>query len=284
MARTKKGYSFWVKAGFVLYAIFCLIVFIYIQFPYDTLKDRMEQTLSRTLKSEVSLGHMHAHLPLGLAADGLDINTVPVATKLTFHPQFTRLFFGSFGMDISAQLLSGEIEGFVATPVGGMGKTVDIVLDAQRVDFAAFSKLLPAHIQPRGIISGHAELQGPPDSIDKVSGSASLVWKDGSLPLSIPTVPLDAIAFKSVEVDAYLDKGMLTIDRGELNGDISGTVKGAIRVRELFERSRLNLTGEVILPDNMKGLFGLKNQDPAAGLKFSLRGTLGSPRFRMLSR
>ena len=284
MVSAKKDYSFRVKVGFILYAVFCLIVFVCIQFPYDTLKYRLEQTLSRTLGAEVSLGHLHAHLPLGLAADGLDINSVPVATKLTFHPQFTKLFVGRFGLDIWAQLLSGEIEGFVATPVMGMGKTIEIVLDAGGVDSAAFSKLLPAHIQPRGIISGHAELNGPPDSLDKVSGSVTLVWKDGSLPLSIPTIPLDAIAFKSVEVDAFMDKGMFTIERGELNGDISGTLKGAIRVRELLDRSRLNLTGEVILPENMKGLLGIKDQDTAAGLKFSLRGTLGSPRFRMLSR
>jgi len=284
MARGKQGYSFWVKAGFVLYAMAILIVFIYIQFPYDALKDRLEQTLSSTFGSEVALGHMHAHLPLGLAADGLDINAVPVATRVIFYPQFTRLFFGRFGVDITAQLLTGEIDGFVTTPVRRVGKTVEIVLDAQGVDSASFSKLLPAHIQPRGIISGHAQVNGPPDSIDKVSGVVSLVWKDGSLPLSIPTVPLDAIAFKSIEMDANLDKGMLTIERGELSGDISGTVKGAIRVRELFERSRLNLTGEVMLPEGMKGMLGIKGQDASAGLKFSLRGTLGSPRFRILSR
>ena len=284
MAKAGQGYSFWAKVGFVLYTLLCLIVFVYILFPYDTLKDRLEQTLSRTLQSEVSLGHMHADLPLGLAADGLDINAVPVATKLTFHPQLTRLFFGRFGMDIWAQLLSGEIQGFIATPVGSMGETVQVVLDARNVDSSAFSKLFPSHIQPRGIISGHTELNGPPSSIDKVSGSVSLVWKDGSLPLFIPTVPLDALAFRTVEVDAYLDKGMLTIEKGELTGDISGTVKGAIRVRDLTERSRLNLTGEVILPEEMKGLFGMKDQDTAGGIKFSLRGTLGSPRFRMLSR
>lgn len=284
MDRAKKGYSFWAKVGFTVYVIVCLIIFIYIQFPYDMLKDRLEQTLSRVFTADVSLGHMSAHFPLGLAADSLDINGVPVATKLTFHPEFTPLFFGRFGIDIFAQLSAGTLDGFVETPVKGMGKTVELVLDAQDVDPAAFSELLPAHIQPKGIISGHAVLAGPPDSIDKAQGTIAVVWKDGSIPLSVPALPIDALGFKSFEIDARMEKGMLTIDRAELNGDISGTVKGAIRVRELFERSRLNLTGEVLLPEGMKSLFGLKNDDASGGLKFSLRGTLGSPRFRILSR
>jgi type II secretion system protein N len=282
--RTKKGYSFWAKVGFVLYVIICLIIFIYMQFPYDTLKTRLEQTLSTALGKEVTLGHIHSQIPFGFAAQGLDINAVPVATNLIFHPHLTSLLSGTFGVDLSAQLISGSVKGFVKTPMKSAGNSVEIFLDADNVDSAAFTKLLPANLQPRGIIAGHAEFKGPPDSIDKAQGMVSLVWKEGSIPLAISSVPLDALAFTSLEVDAKIDKGMLTIERAELNGDISGTIKGAIRVRNQLERSRLNLTGEIMLPEGMKSLFGTQGNDASQGLKFSLRGTIDRPRFRVLSR
>ncbi|MBN2297403.1 MAG: hypothetical protein JXM72_02350, partial [Deltaproteobacteria bacterium] len=107
MDRDKKGYTLRAKAGFVVYALCCLIIFIYIQFPYDMLKDRLERTLSSALSSHVTLGHMHSHLPLGLAADGLKINTSEVAKKIVFHPRLARLFTAELGLDISAELLSG---------------------------------------------------------------------------------------------------------------------------------------------------------------------------------
>jgi len=284
MDRVKKGYSFRAKAGFTLYALCCLIMFIYLQFPYDMLKDRLEQMLSSAFRSEVTLGHMHSHLPLGIAADGMKINTSQVADRIVFHPRLARLFAAELGLDISAELLSGGIEGFIQTPFKSMGDPFEMVLDVDKVDSAVFSRLLPANMRSSGIISGHAEFKGPSGSIEKAQGLISLQCTDGTIPLTIPRLPLDAIGFKTLDVDARIDKGMLTIEKAELSGDISGTLQGAIRVRDQLDRSRLNLTGELILPEAMKNLAGAGNLDTSSGLKFSLKGTPGRPRFRMLSR
>lgn len=284
MDKAKRGYSFSARVGFTLYVLVCLVVFIYMRFPYDMLKDRLEQALSMALTADVSVGHMSAHLPLGLAADGLDINGVPVATRLTFRPELTPLLSGRLGVDVSARLVSGSLDGSVQTPLSDIGGSVELIVDADSVDPSSFSKFLPPHIQPKGSISGHAEIEGDPESMERIQGTVTMVWKDGSIPLDIPVLPMDALGFRTLQVDAHMDKGILTIKRAELNGDMSATVNGAIRLRDVLERSRLNLTGEVSVPENMKSMLGIRGDNASGGIKFSLRGTVGSPRFRVLSR
>ncbi|HHO76947.1 MAG TPA: type II secretion system protein GspN [Deltaproteobacteria bacterium] len=284
MGRVKTDYSFRTKAGFIVYALFCLIIFVYFRFPYDLLKDRFEHLLSAALGSEVTLGHMHAHLPLALAADGLKINTFLLAKRIVFHPRIVPLLAGELGVDISAGLVSGGIEGFIKTPLKSMGDPFELVLDVESADAAIFSQLFPANARSTGIITGHGEFQGPSGSIEKAHGAVSLQVRDGTIPLNIPNLPLDMISFKALDVDARMDKGMLTIEKAELNGDISGTLQGAVRVRDRLGMSRLNLTGELIVPDAMRNMLGAGNLGASSGIKFSLRGTADKPLFRMLNR
>jgi len=284
MDRERRGYSFRARAGFTIYGLCCLIIFIYLQFPYDALKDRIERTLSSALGMQVTLGHMHSRLPLGIAADGLKINAAEVADSIVLHPRLARLFTAQLGLDIFAELISGEIEGYVQTPIKSIGEPLEMVFDVDGLDAAGFSGFLPATMRTAGIISGHGEFSGPSGSLEKAQGLISLQAKDGSIPLDIPGVPLGMIGFKTLVLDARLDKGMLTIEKAEMNGDISGTIQGAVRVRDQLGMSRLNLSGELILPESMKSLAGAGGLDASSGLKFSLRGTADRPRFRMLTR
>ncbi len=284
MDKTAHARSFWVRAGFIFYAVFCLILFVYLRFPYDTLKGRIESTLGSVLGAEVSLGHLSSSLPLGLAADGLDINAVPVATKLLFHPRLSAIFSGRLGLDVRAVLDTGDARARIGTPILSIGDPVEAVFDIEDMDPAPLARLVAAGRQVKGLISGQATLSGSPGSLQKAQAKVSFVWKDGSIPLSVPAIPVDALAFKTLEVAASMDKGMLTIEQAELSGDISGTVKGSVRVQDNVERSRLNLTGELQLPQELKTLFGMANGSGSQGVKFSLRGTVDNPRFRVLSR
>jgi hypothetical protein len=53
---------------------------------------------------------------------------------------------------------------------------------------------------------------------------------------------------------------------------------------EPLSRTRLNLSGEIGMPADMALLVGAQTSSSSERVKFSLRGTVDRPRFRVLNR
>ena len=284
MDRERRAYSFWAKAGFVIYACLCFLMFVYLLFPYDVLRDRLEYAMQASFGLDVSLGHVKSRLPLGMAIDNLKIKQEPIAQDLIVSPSILGFLEGDLKLDFKSRIDEGRLKGMFATPIRGRGDSVKIVLNFDEVNIERFSKLIPEGSNIKGILSGNLSCSTSPGALYKASGNVSAVWKNGTMPLFISAFPLNELSFEMLEFEANMDKGLLVIDKVELSGDISGTVQGRIRVVQDISKSRLNLSGEAKLPQFMMSLLNVKQSGSDTGIKFSLGGTASLPRLRLRTR
>ncbi len=276
------------KAGIALYLLFCLVLFVLVRFPYDTFRGRLEGTMSSLIGRPVALGHISSSLPFGLKVEGVSIGENPFARELRIRPGLFSLLSGSLDLDMEALFPSGSLSGSVCTPFDAAGESLSVSARMDNLDSQAFQPLFPTGTGPRGPVTGTIDISRPNASFREMEGRVDIVWKDGYLPiphsqLSLP-LPLDGIQFKTLEVESVMERGLVTLKRVDLAGDISGTVTGSVRIMEPLSRSRLNLTGEVGLPPDLALLLGSQAGSPTERMRFSLRGTLDRPRFRLLNR
>ncbi len=288
MADEKRGSPRLAKAGIALYLLFCLVLFVLVRFPYDTFRGRLEGTMSSLAGRAITLGRISSSLPFGLRVEGVSIDENPFARELKIRPGLISLLSGSLDLDMEALFPSGSLSGSVRTPLGAMGESLSVSARMDSLDSQAFQSLFPSGVCPRGIITGTVDISRPNASLREMEGRADIVWKDGYLPivhsqLNLP-LPLDGIQFTTLKVESVVEKGLVTLESLELAGDISGSVKGSIRIMEPLSRSRLNLTGEVGLPPDLALLLGPQAGSSTDGMRFSIRGTLDRPRFRLLNR
>jgi type II secretion system protein N len=187
-------------------------------------------------------------------------------------------------MDIDAVFPSGSLAGRVRTPFGAGEGTLGVSAQMDGLDARVFHPLFSSEFRPKGVLSGSVELDGPSASLREMGGKANIAWENGYVPLPVPLLPIDGIEFTTLRIDSVMEKGLITLQKVELAGDISGTVQGSIRIMEPLPRSRLNLTGELTLPPDIALITGSPRRPASERVRFSLRGTVERPRFRILNR
>jgi type II secretion system protein N len=284
MAEKRAIHPIWLKVVFVLYTLVCTIVFVYALFPYDVLKGRIEESLTQALGSDVTLGHIRPSFLWGFTVDGFDVKGVRVAKELTISPRPLYLFTGTLGLGFNAAMASsGGGEGYLRMPFKKSKKPVEISLSLTNMDMSSLATLFPPNVKPKGNISGEFNLVTPRDTLDKATGGLSLNWKKGTLPLNLDALPIDALIFDTLEFDAKINKGVISIEKADLAGEISGNMMGNVRFSKNIKRSRLNITGELILPESMRNALGVGMQPSGQTTRFSLRGSLERPRFRLIT-
>lgn len=284
MAKGDGRYGAWAKTGFVLWAVLCLLTFVYLQFPFDVLKDRLEQSLSKSTGMQVSFEHLESRLPLGLEAQGVVVNDVAVARSVQLSPSVMRLFAGQLALGFEAGLGGGTVSGRVSTPASEAGESVEFEAHIEGIDAAQLSELIPENPTMGGMINGEVSFSGEPAKWYRGAGKVELSWQSGQLPLFMADIPIESIPFEALECAATMEKGVLTIDRAELRGEFSGTVDGRIRLRRSVERSRLNLTGELHVPRTYAPLLVAQGIKDPENVRFNLGGTISNPRLRMKKR
>ncbi|MEA2101542.1 MAG: type II secretion system protein GspN [Thermodesulfobacteriota bacterium] len=276
-----RKYPFWVRLCLVLFGFLCVALFCFIRFPYDTLKDRIEDVLSSSLGVELALGHLHPGFPMNIVADDVAINSIPVADFARFRPGISGLLQGRAVVFYNVIQDQSKAEGMVGLSPGDSAKPVHVLAHLEDVDVGAFRGFMGPHGEAlEGLVDADLDLTARPGRLYRASGDLSAVWKTGKMPLLLHGVPLDSIGFEDIRIKARMDKGMIIIETAQMNGDISGSLRGRVHLRPDVSQCRLNLTGEVRLPPGLSSIAGI--QGGKDGLRFSLRGTPGSPRFKIL--
>jgi type II secretion system protein N len=281
MVEHKDDHPFLFKVGFGLLAFSLLIIFIYVRFPYDMLKSKMEETLSQNLGSEITLGNIYPGLLGGFVVDGLKVNGVSVADKVRFSPRLFDLITGTMGFSYKVSFpSSGRGEGFMRMPPLKSKRLMEMYLNLDNVNMSGLAMFFPAQAKPTGNLTGEVEFKSPRESYDTATGFLRLNWKKGTLPLKFEDLPFDALNFETLVIDSRIEKGILYVEKADFTGEMSGNLKGSIHLSPEIKFSRMNVTGELNLPPAMKSLLGASG---VRGNKFSLRGDLNMPRFRMMT-
>jgi len=276
-------YRILIKIGLGLYAALCLVVFIWIRFSYDSIKYKVEDALTNVIGNQVTLGHIKPNLLWGFTVERMEIKGVPVAKRLTISPKPWDIFRGSLGFGFHADLVSGMTDGHMMLPFRKDKSPMNITVNMTNVDLAALSKVFPPNLTPKGIVSGELNLTTLRNSLDKATGNLALTWKKGTLPLGMESLPFDSLIFENLDFDGRIDKGLLNLEKVDFIGEFSGTMNGSIRFSSEIKRSRLAISGELNLPESIKKSLGPEYDSSGQGTRFSLRGSIERPRFRMLS-
>ncbi|MCD6570757.1 MAG: type II secretion system protein GspN [Deltaproteobacteria bacterium] len=285
MGNNQEGYSIWIKSGFVIYAILCLCIFTYLRFPYDVISSRIETSLSEYLGMDISVDSIRTALPIGFSFKSVEVNKNLMFNEITLRPGLLSLIRGKLNLDVKALLGQGRIDGFFKTPINSFGEPVTIGGKIDNMDISPLIKTFWGLDNINGHVTGTLEFEGLPRRLYKSDGQVCLIFKDGTFPVFIPMLPLDAISFNTLDIDAHMKKGLLIVDKASIEGsNLSGTLKGRVRLNKQITYSRLNLTGEMKLPDSIINILPEDSQLKKGRIKFTLGGRLNLPKFRLITR
>jgi type II secretion system protein N len=280
--------------GYPTFALFSFLAFLYLTFPMERLKPRLEQRASAELGMEVTIDEVSPRPLLGLSAEGVTLVSRPAPGAMparspdgsTVTPKPARirldqvvlkvgllgLIFGGVDLSFSVQGLGGELEGSYeqsasktapsspAPPIPGrkVVRPQDWALRAelQKIDLASLPAVREAVGLPlSGRLSGKAALEVPEARWSSANGSLELDLEDCSIG--------DGKAKLKVPGNPLLAMGV-TLPRvriGRLHGQIS-IEKGVATVR-LTSQDRV---GEVDIEADIEGRIGLRNPLPYSSL------------------
>lgn len=272
-------YSPRVKTLFVLYAVLCVLLFIYLRFPYYLLKPKIEAALSAVAHKEVTLGAITPRLPWGVTVQDMRIGGATLAPQLTVRPSLFSLLTGKMGFSFTIHQDKGGLRGKIKTSLRHPGDPLDITLKMKQFDVAPLQKVFKGAAEIEGTVDGIFAVKTSRERFGDSQGTIDLVWAKGQIPLHIASFPLAAIPFERFEIDARIDKGVLSIRKADLSGnDVSGRLSGNVKLGQNASSSRMNISGDLVLSPGYRRMMGDAMGDR---MRFSLGGTLGMPRFTL---
>ena len=237
---------------FTLYGIFITVMFLYLLFPSDIVKSKLEEAVNSSdfiLKTE----SLKPSLPLGVQLKNITINSASTG-NMSFQGDVLDLQLNpaSFFQKNKYIKLSGKAyKGSFAGQIGlasfsKMDELKEGNLEFQNIDLGegvSFIKpLLGAEVtgKAKGSLAYTSAGEGGKNS----SGAVALFLTKGSFPLTEPFLGINHIDFERGEMQGKLQNGTLSMEKLEIVGpQINCFLKGEIILADAFKSSRLNLKG-----------------------------------------
>lgn len=263
---------------FTLYGIVITVVFLYVLFPSDIVKNKLEEAFNSSnfiLKAE----SLKPSLPLGVKLRDITITSassgnIPFQGELLdlqFNP--VSLFQKSKSFGLSGRAYGGKFKGHIGLP--SFSKTYppkewDLNLTGIDLGKYNFIKTLTGK-EITGKATGSLSYQSA-GKTGGSSGAIDLALSKGSYPLLESFLGMNHIAYDTVQIIAKLQNGVLKVERFDVSGpQIKCFFKGNITLADFFQNSRLNLSGEIELLGQNK-----------AKIKVTVGGTPANPELRYI--
>jgi type II secretion system protein N len=244
-------------AGYPLFYVAALLLFAYLTFPYDSLRDRITGELNAHPPVEglrVNIQDLDSYWFSGIEAEGVQLISTQSAVTADAKPvkprtvtldqvharvSLLRLLFGvvhvSFGMDA----FGGQISGY--TSDADNARTLDAELDGVNVgDLPKIAEIVGLPLS--GALSGTIELKAPEGRLAKAEGAIALKISDLTLgdgkakimnTIALPTVNAGELVLEGEATD-----GRLNITKFTATGkDLEVVSDGRIRLRDPFTAS-----------------------------------------------
>ncbi len=279
-------------AAYPAFYFFCLVLFGYLTFPFDRLKDRILAEISKQSKGkdppQVTIEKLDSYWFSGVSLAGVKVK-IPAddsPNKVSGFGSFGGAGFGSSGgkeepekdtvievpeahararllplligrvqLDFWASVFGGEVSG--SAPAGSSKGDVDLeISDVKLLDIAPLQTLLDVPID--GKVNGELSLSPLDGKFSKASGKLALSIKnlavgDGKAKL------LGILAIPTAKVDEIVitgeaEKGVLKISKlGAAGPDIELEGDGKINVREPWAESSLDIYVKFKFTDAYRG-------------------------------
>ena len=263
---------------FTGYGIFITMVFLYLLFPGELVKSRLEDSINSTdfIIKSVSL---RPALPLGIKLKNVTISS-PAQEFVFFQGELLDLQFNLLSLirkntyiGLSGKAYEGSFDGragFVS--LAKVYPPVEVILDFENIDIGKYSL---SKGDPGRSFTGKARgtLTYITDEAGKsASGTLILFFKNGSYPLAEPFLGVTKIDYDRGEVQAQLKNGVFKLEKMDTFGpQINCSLKGDVTPAADFKNSQLNLNGtiEILGKDKVK-------------MKVTISGTLANPSVRYI--
>lgn len=237
------------RSGWVLYALACFFLFLYLTFPSDLLLQRVVAAFSA--ESAVRVRYATGDLTwwggvelqeVTLQAPAQGVPSLHASRVIVTLPVLGVLRGSLSPLTFQAHLAGGAVDGTVRRDGERFG-----------LRFGIHHLALERWPLPRpweqgrvaGRVTADGELEGSWSSLPSLRGSLRATLSDGFLRAgTIPGVPIPAVQLQPLEarVRATLADGRVEIAELVLNADgVEATVRGTVVLRTPWERSGLDL-------------------------------------------
>lgn len=297
---------------FILYlfvGILSFFFFLYLTFPYQVLKERMVNTISKETHSLVSIKKLGPSFPLGLKFEDIRVYRPGIGdvsiNSLSIHVSVLSLLLGNLrlqaeGKDFSGGSLDLETHLGLSSLWSSSGKTIPsfLSLNANKFNLAPmvnyFIKLKSGEKKLNPIIKSALR---DVLFVGKLSSKSSfeLDEKDylnskGVLDLQFVDAGLELLSlpfqqFKDAQIKASLNKGSLKFaPETQLASDgLKLELSGVIKQAEMIMRSRVDLTIKIELfkelKENFAMILDLVTNKTSEGLaKIRVKGVIDAPK------
>jgi type II secretion system protein N len=261
---------------FTLYGILITVIFLYLLFPSDIVKNRLDNALISSgfvLKTE----SLSSSFPLGIKMKNLSLTSGSSANTyfqgdlldLQFNPlsffqkkKFIRLSGKAYGGNFSGGFGLASFSR-IYPPEEGKLKIKDIDLGRYSLVKSLLGREVTGHAS--GIWTFNKSTDG------SSSGTIDLFLNQGTFSLFEPFLGLSRIDFSRGEIKITIRNGILKLEKMEIFGpQLDCFLNGDIALAEDFKNSQLNLNGEIVIADKK------------VKMKINIGGTLANPLVRYI--
>ncbi|MBN1365096.1 MAG: type II secretion system protein GspN [Syntrophaceae bacterium] len=261
---------------FTLYGILITMIFLYLLFPSDIAKNRMEEAANSSgfiLKTD----SLSSSFPFGLKMKNVILSSGSSSNiyfqgdslNLQFNP--VSFFQKNKYIGLSGKAYGGKFSGRfgltsfskIYPPKEGKLKIEDINLGKYTFIRSWIGKELT------GIVSGNWIFNNLSDR--NFSGTFELFLKKGTYALAEPFLGLSRFDYNRCEIKAIIKNDSLKLEKMEILGpQLDCFLNGEITLAEDFKNSQLNLNGEMVIA-------GKKVK-----MNINIGGTLANPTIRYI--
>lgn len=281
--------------GYGLFTLLAIVYFSILTFPYDIVKDRYLAQQTRGLPYRVSIEKIRATPFLWIRASGIEVSpaekeqaSVLKLSEVRLRPSLLRRLTGKLAFRFKADVYGGKVQG----RAGKGSEAVDLTMNWKNVALAE----LPVEARlPGAKLLG--KLNGEMDLRMRIQGNR-VVPGDGTLTTrltggSAKNLQVQGIALPGLEgitgqAEITLAQNRATVDALTLEADLlTFGLEGKMDIAGRLIASPLNLKGKIKLSGTLASQYQtmlagfLRKQDKDGFYIFSIRGTLGSPRFSL---
>lgn len=247
MIRPKKIFL-WV--GLILYGLLLFLFLSLSRLPVDRILGKLftlvtgtqaqvsAETVSFSWPMSYALEKVtwQIHWPQGVSKDHAD--------SLVFGPEWSNVFSGSLPLKSEANFARGRVQARLGLPFLRRGYMEAKVFGIHLEDLSLLEILLGRRVSGKG--QGELRLVGDFRSPPRMNGRGFLRATEGSVETKLPLAGLSLIPFKSVSATLVIQKGVLFLSDGHIEGPaLSGSFSGEVKLDKPLGKSLVKITANV---------------------------------------
>ena len=283
-----------VVGAYCLYALVLAAVLLYLYFPTDKLKSRIQAEFASHVPAQLYISRVRVVFGPALRLEGVSVRgtgegasrVYMEADRITLKPSWRTLFGGAACIDYEATLGAGTARGQIKTVGEGAKQRTALTADIKGLILKRGMLLKQLFgLELSGLMAGKVQAELG-ETLAQSSGKLSFEIDSGKLSgIDSDAVPLESVKFKKLNFDCDLGSRKLTVRRADLShSDMSNKLSGSIGLADNTMESRLDLRGHLAFSDYVVKTSGMEEDSPDAakqGLDYTVTGTLRQPKFAL---